>query len=169
MEKDFLLCPEIFRCFFWKNENFQNFKNFIKETLLWIFWIQIFLKIGQKIWFFSKMFRKNIFLTQKRKFLHGYSIFFIEIFFKIYLLYQSYPTHLLSTPESELGASGNENSVWTPEICQWLRSLQDGLQVEGAITEVQHQYAPKWVDMGRIVPSFRKSNRYPAPSTIWKR
>ena len=83
MEKDFLLCPKK------KSENFLCF--FLKN--------QKHQKKSEKIF------------SDTHFFLHGYSIFFIDIFFKIYLLYQSYPTHLLSTPESELGASGNENSV----------------------------------------------------------
>ena len=41
----------------------------------------------------------------------------------------SFPTRLLPAPESHPGPSGQENSVWPPEICQWLRSLQAGLHV----------------------------------------
>ena len=102
-----------FSMFFWKNENFQIFKNFIKETLLWIFWIRIFFENREKTFF-----------TQKSKFLHGYSIFFIEIFF------QSYPTHLLSTPESQPGGIGHGKSVGNPEICQWPWLLQAGPHIQ---------------------------------------
>ena len=70
--------------------------------------------------FFNYFFENfPIFFGHNKKYFSMDIQYFSSSFFLIYLLYQSYPTHLLSTPESQPGGIGHGKSVGNPEICQW--------------------------------------------------